>query len=347
MSTAKILPTSSLAHSASSLQSKHEKNLGINHIKHWSELDAALESLNHSHGADIFAMHHSEPNVRPCPKLSEVDSFIQSDGDSANEDVDCIDDDVDDIEPPQRLHGTPLLAPSSEWQTQSLRTFLDLSANSAKLVPIKKSPHKVANLHMDRATGVTGDLGIFASGKCGKSYTDPVIRKGGSHAPKQPAVVHRGLPSTSSCPDLSPTSFKLLCANEMPKSIARLPPSGSPLKHPFRLPNKKSPPTGNVGAAVQIFKVDVNLPAHSQMCDTQTFRINRMLANGGKNHATTTPAAAVNTLQLEAHELPPLGEARPHEFWAQETLLAGASQCVTQPPRDYGLVIHLALNRPK
>jgi hypothetical protein len=133
----------------------------------------------------------------------------------------------------------------------------------------------------------------------------------------------------------------------MPKPVARAPLSGSPLKHPFRIANKKSPPSGNVEAAVQIFKVDVSLPVFSQMYDPKTFRIHKMHPSAGTNHVTTTPAAPINELQCEKYELPPIGEIRPHEYWGQEKPLEEASRCVTQPPRDYGLIIHLALNRPK
>jgi hypothetical protein len=345
MSTTKILSTSALAHSASSLQIKHEKSLGINHMKHWSELDAALETQNHQKNSDIFALHHSELNDLPCSKPFEAISFLDSDDDFENEDVGGIDDDFDNREPPQRLHGTPLLAPRS--QLSPTRTFIDLSANGPKTIHLPKASQKIANVQLDRVTVVGDELGIFATGKCTKTAKDPVIRKGVSHAPKQPAVVHRGLPSSSPCPDLCPMSLKLLCSNEMPKSAARVSPSGSPLKHPFRIANMKKGPVGNIEAAVQVFKVDVNLPNIPQMCDSKSFRINRMQGNGGKHHATTTPAATVSELQCEKHDLPPLGEARPQDYWGQETLLDGASQCVTQPPRDYGLIIHLALNRPK
>jgi hypothetical protein len=347
MSTAKILSTSALAQSASSLQIKHEKSLGINQMKHWSELDAAFDNLNHLHGADIFTMHNSEPDMRPVPKHLGAVSFLYSDDDSANEEVDYIDDDIENRESPQRLHGTPLLAPNSDFSLQGLRTFVDLSAKSRKAMHVPKASRKAANVQQDRTIAVTDDLGIFANGKHDKYGTDSTIRKGAFRTTKQPAIVHRGLPSTISCPELSPISFRLLCSNEMPKYAARVPSRGSALKHPFRLANKKSPPKGNVEAAVQIFKVDVNLPVLSQINDPKTYRINRVQANGGKSHATTTPAATVNALQCEKYELPPLGELRPHEYWGQESPLEGASRCVTQPPRDYGLIIHLALNRPK
>ena len=341
----KNLSTSALAHSASSLQIKHEKSYGINHIKHWSELDAALETMTHQHGVDIFATHHSKSHLLPD---SIPPSFLESDDESANEDIDYLVHDFDYREPQQRLHGTPLVGPIPELSPHHMRTFVNLSAsNTTAVLHSTKPSRKVANVNLDKVTGDRDDLAIFPNGKSWKNCTDSVLRKNSSQAPKPPAVVHRGLPSTSSCPDLSPISFKLLNSNEMPKPVARAPLSGSPLRHPFRIANKKSPPSGNVEAAVQIFKVDVSLPVFSQMYDPKTFRIHKMHPCAGTNHATTTPAAPINALQCEKYELPPIGEIRPHEYWGQEKPLEEASRCVTQPPRDYGLIIHLALNRPK
>jgi hypothetical protein len=346
MSSPKILSTSALAHSASSLQVKHDKLLGIKDIKHWSALDAALETQNNNRsGADFFAMHHSEPNN--TPPVQGV-SLLDYDDDSSAGDVDYITDEFENRELLPRLYGTPLVVPKSDSSPQMPRIFIDLSATNAQTVHLPKATRKLPTVQLDEGSSSMDDLVIFANGKTKKECTGSMIRSRSLKGlPKQPAVVHKGLPSTNSYPDLSPISFKLLCANEMPKKVARVPLSGSPMQHPFRLANKKSSPTGNVEAAVQIFKVDVSPPRMSLFYNSKTFNINRAQAKGERNNTTTTPAAPVTTLQSENFELPPVGDFRAHEYWGQTKLFEEASRYVTQPPRDYGLIIHLALNRPK
>jgi hypothetical protein len=346
MSSAKVLSSSALVHSASSLQKKREQLLGIESIKHWSELDAALQSANDKPRADLFAMHHSEPDaVLHNSQSIPVISFLDSDDDSSNGDVDYLVDEFENQEPLQRLHGTPLLV--SKISPTIPKEFVDLSASSKKIIQVTKSHRKPTILQPDKAVSPLDDLVLYPNGNSGKAIASSTILKNSPYSPKQPVVVHRGLPSSKPCPDFSPISFKLLCANDMPGPVARAPLSGSPLKHPFRLARKKSPPSGNVEAAVQIFKVDVSPPGLPQMYDSKTFRINRMHTKMGTQHPTTTPAAPVTALQMIIPELPPLGVVRPHEYWGQAKPMEEASRSVTQPPRDYGLIIHLALNRPK
>jgi hypothetical protein len=344
----KIMSSSALVHSASTIQIKHEQSLGIKCIKHWSELDTALQKQNQKPGVDLFDMHHSGTAITlPCSKMIESISLLDSDDDSSNEDVDYIVDEFENSQLQPRLCGTPTSI-SHSYLPQIPKTFVDLSANQKKVMQMPNMSHKApsSRVHKPAATLAMHDFAVYPAGKNENECASPVLRKGFSRASKQPIVIHRGLPSTAVCPDLSPISFKLLCKNEMPRPIARVPLSGSPLKHPFRIASKKYPPSGNVEAAVQIFKVDVSPPSFPQLYDSKTFKINRMHSKWERT-ATTTPVAPVTALQITNPDLPPHGELHANEYWGQVKLFEEASRFVTQPPRDYGLIIHLALNRSK
>jgi len=350
MSSPKVLPTSALAHSASILQTKHEKSIGgIKDIKHWSALDAALQSLHRQPaGVDFFEVHHSPHHLLHLISTEPL-SLLDFDDNSSNGDVDYFIEDFEIHEqPPPRLHGTPLAVSVPTSLPKLTKVFVDLSATSDTEKTTK--PRKVARTKKapqpDEAKGAPCPLVLFPNGNNRSSsneFLSPAIRKGPLHFPKQPAIVHRGLPLTKTSPELSPMSFKLLCANEMPSPVVRIPLSGSPLQHPFRVAHKKSAPIGNVEGAVQIFKVETS----------RRFPILGALGHSGmhlsreQNPVPPTPAPPLSQPQFEIPELPPLGEAKSPQYWGQVKPMEAASQLITQPPRDYGFVIHLALNRQK
>jgi hypothetical protein len=338
----KSLFTSSLAHTASLFQTRRDKTLGIKDIKHWSALDSALDQ--HRSETDFFAVHHSEPkSLAPILKPAETILALDSDDDSSNGGVDYIMDEVDNHVhiSQKRLHGTPMLQSPSNSLLNTSTTFVDLSSNNDKVRQKSKASPVKPYQQSDKATQSRMDMVILPSVTCGKQErSSPTNQKYLLKTRRHPVVVHRGLSSRNSNPDFSPISFKLLCANDMPGPIICAPLSGSPLQHPFRGTNKKIHPTGNVEDAIQVFKVNASPP------ELPSAKLKICPKNGAKGTATTS-AALEASLYLENAALPPLGEGSSHEYWANMKPMEQASRFVTQPPRDYGLIIHLALNRPK
>ena len=355
MSSPKVLSSSALAHSASLLQTKHEKSLGIKDIKHWSALDAALKTLDPEPGVDFFVMHHFESEImQPIhSKSTQPLQLLDFDDDSSNGDVDYIIEDTYMSEQLPRLHGTPLVVSEPNSSPNLAKQFVDLSSSDHRpkvMKPPKVIRAKIAPDLDEAKNGVLDPLAIFSKGithSGGKECLSSVIRKGPLHVPRQPATVHRGLALTKSSPELSPMSFKLLCANEMPSPIARIPLSGSPLQHPFRVVHKKTGPSGNVEGAVQIFKVDVSSRSFPHL--GHPFGRNNMgiHSRNERKPVPPTPLPPLSQIEFETPELPPLGGGNVPQSWGQVKPMEAASQLITQPPRDYGFVIHLALNRQK
>ena len=88
--------------------------------------------LNHKPSAELFANHHSEPNIMQ-PYSNDIQAIESEDG-SSNGDVDYILDDFEYQEPLQRLHGTPLLGSATHSSLHVQKTFINLSTSNKKTI---------------------------------------------------------------------------------------------------------------------------------------------------------------------------------------------------------------------